>query len=134
MKYLRKSEYGLTALIVKEQNPNNPQKPYLAKLGDKPIRTDLNVEITDQIKQFYSGRNELVRRLLGNECELCGSCDRIRVHHVRKLADVKKRYKGRKNPPPWVKFMMERNRKTVVVCHKCHIDIHAGRYDGKKVK
>ena len=105
-KYLRKSEYGLTALIVKEQNPNNPEKPYMAKLGDKPIRTNLNVEITDQIKQFYSGRNELVRRLLANECELCGSCDRIRVHHVRKLADVKKRSDESKNPPPWAKYII----------------------------
>jgi hypothetical protein len=36
--------------------------------------------------QFYHGRNELVRRLLANECELCGSSEKINVHHVRKLA------------------------------------------------
>lgn len=103
-------------------------------LGKEPIRVNKKAITVNEVTHFYKGRNELVRRLLANECELCKSTDLIRVHHTRKLADVKKRYKGRKDPPPWAKFMMERNRKTVVVCHQCHTEIHAGRYDGPKVK
>ena len=30
-------------------------------------------------------------------------------------------------------FMMEPNRKTVVVCHQCHTQITYGRYDGPKL-
>ena len=71
---------------------------------------------------------------MANKCELCGSSDKIRGHHVRKLKDVVKRYQGQRHPPLWAKFMMERRRKVVFVCHQCHVDIHAGRYDGQKVK
>ncbi|MFC1976572.1 maturase, partial [Chloroflexota bacterium] len=88
----------------------------------------------DNIAQFYRGRNEVVRRLLANECELCGSSEKINVHHIRKLKNIRKKYKGRREPPKWAKFMMERNRKTVVVCHQCHVEIHAGKYDGRKVE
>jgi hypothetical protein len=114
--------------------PNNPDKPLTAKFGDKPIRFNPNIVIKDNIAQHYHGRNELVGRLLANECELCSSSEKIEVHHVRKLKDVKKKYQGQQEPPAWAKFMMARNRKTVVVCHQCHVAIHAGKYDGKKVE
>lgn len=133
-RYKRKSEEGLTAIIVKIPNPKNPEKPLIAQFGNKPIRRNKEAIITDEIVRIYRGRNELVNRLLANECELCGSTEEIRVHHVRRLKDIRKKYRGRSNPPKWVKFMMERRRKTVVVCHKCHTSIHTGKYDGKKVE
>lgn len=135
-KYKRTSELGVNALIVEAPNPNHPEKPHYAKLGEHPIRTsfDTGKQGLDKVETFFVGRNELVRRLLADTCELCGSKDRIAVHHVRKLADIKKKYLGRKSSPDWAKFMLARNRKTVVVCHKCHVEIHAGNYDGIKVK
>ena len=133
-KYKRKSEDGVTCLIVDAPNPNNPDKPLRAKFGYKSLKRNDKAIITDTITYFYNGRNELARRLLANKCELCGSSDRIRGHHVRKLKDVVKRYQGQRHPPLWAKFMMERRRKVVFVCHQCHVDIHAGRYDGQKVK
>jgi group II intron reverse transcriptase/maturase len=135
-KYKRKSEYGMVALTVEVPNPNNPEKPLRAQLGEKPIRTNLSEVIRDRVYQPYDPftRNELTRRLLANQCELCGSNEGINVHHVRKLADVQKRYQGRKDPPNWVKFMMSRRRKTVVVCKTCHHQIHNGAYDGGKVE
>jgi predicted HNH restriction endonuclease len=66
---------------------------------------------------------EIVQRLLADKCELCDSTEQIEVHHIRKLADIKKKYL----------FMMQRNRKTVVVCRKCHEQIHSGTYDGVKL-
>ncbi|MFC1975862.1 reverse transcriptase domain-containing protein [Chloroflexota bacterium] len=133
-KYKKKSEEGMTAIIVEIPNPNNPEKPLCTQFGNKPIRQNRKVVIQDEIVQFQPGRNELVRRLLANECELCGSHDNIRVHHIRQVKDIRKKYKGRPNPPKWARFMMERNRKTVVVCHQCHTTIHAGKYSGKKVE
>jgi hypothetical protein len=135
-KYKRKSEYGMVALIVEVPNPNNPDKPLRAQLGNKPIQTNLSEVIQDRVYQPNDPftRNELTRRLLANQCELCGSNEGINVHHVRKLADVQKRYRGRKDPPKWVKFMMSRRRKTVVVCKSCHRQIHNGAYDGGRVE
>jgi group II intron reverse transcriptase/maturase len=70
-------------------------------------------------------RNELIQRLLADECELCGSRDRVQVHHIRKLADLKRQ--GRKELPIWKQIMSARKRKTLMVCHYCHVAIHAGR-------
>jgi hypothetical protein len=130
-KYARRSEQGVKAIIIEIPNPNNSDKPLTAKFGDRPIRFNPNTTIRDGIAQVYHGRNELVRRLLANECELCGSSEGINVHHVRKLKDVKKKYRGRREPPAWAEFMMARDRKTAVVCHQCHTAIHNGKYEGK---
>jgi len=70
-------------------------------------------------------RNELIQRLMADECELCGSKDRVQSHHVRKLADLKR--KGQGLPPIWQQVMSARQRKTLIVCHHCHVAIHAGR-------
>jgi len=72
-------------------------------------------------------RTDIVQRLQANQCELCGSSELCEVHHVRKLADLKKRWQGRKDKPEWIKRMIAMQRKTLVVCKLCHRDIHAGR-------
>lgn len=133
-RYSRKSEHGVTCLIIKVSNPNNPAKQIAARFGDKPIRYNPKAFIRDRIAQMYHGGSELIRRLLANKCELCGSSEGVDVHHVKKLKDIKKKYRGRSEPPAWAKFMMARNRKTVVVCHQCHVSIHNGRYDQRKVE
>lgn len=132
-RYRRRSEEGVDAIIVQIPNPNHPDKPYTAQFGNKPIRTLPTAILKDTIPRIRWGRNELVRRLLANQCELCGSTDDIQVHHVHKLADIRKRFNGRSDPPAWVKFMIERHRKTIVVCRNCHLEIHSGHYDGRKV-
>jgi hypothetical protein len=65
--------------------------------------------------------------LQANTCELCGSEEKCEVHHIRKLADLKHRWAGRKTKPEWVKTMIAIQRKTLVVCRRCHVAIHAGR-------
>ncbi|MBC8183234.1 hypothetical protein H8E88_19185 [candidate division KSB1 bacterium] len=64
----------------------------------------------------------------------CGSNNDAQGHHVRKLKDVKEKYQGRKQIPKWVQFMTSRNRKVVFVCHPCHVNIHNGDYDSRKVE
>ncbi|MFE4954713.1 hypothetical protein ACFRCW_11500 [Streptomyces sp. NPDC056653] len=44
---------------------------------------------------------------------------------VRKLADLSR--PGRRDKPAWVHLMAMRRRKTLVICRRCHEDIHAGR-------
>ncbi|MCP4543369.1 MAG: maturase [Chloroflexi bacterium] len=79
-------------------------------------------------------RSDLIRRLQADQCELCGSQEECEVHHIRKLSDLKKRWKGRKEKPKWVKRMIALRRKTLVLCSKCHADIHAGRPTPNKRK
>jgi len=75
-------------------------------------------------------RSEVVQRLAVGKCELCGAAD-VQVHHIRALKDIDR--PGRRPKAPWEKVMAARKRKTLVVCRKCHTDIHAGRYDGPRV-
>jgi hypothetical protein len=86
----------------------------------------------------YSARSnatsDLIQRLQADHCELCGSQENCEVHHVRKLANLKERWQGRKEKPEWVKRMIRMQRKTLVVCNKCHADIHAGRPTPKRRK
>lgn len=75
----------------------------------------------------FSSRTDLVQRLQANECEIYGSQENCEVHHVRKLADLKNRWRGRKEKPAWVMRMIAMQRKTLVVCEKCHVAIHTGK-------
>jgi group II intron reverse transcriptase/maturase len=84
--------------------------------------------IDDQIPHdMRYERPDVVQRLQANQCELCGSTERCEVHHVRKLKDLKRRWAGRPEKPKWVKLMIAIHRKTLIVCHQCHMNIHAGR-------
>ena len=130
-RYKRISEEGVTAIVV--EVPRKDKKPLVAKFGAKPIHYDSRAIIADEKKVIWPSRNELVRRLLAEECELCGSRQDIEVHHVRKLKDIQRRYQGRPNPPDWAIRLMELRRKTMVVCAKCHHRIHTGTYDGPRL-
>ena len=131
-RYYRKLDNGIKAIVVKVERED--KDPLITRFGAKPIRFDRNAIIKDPILQSRPARNELVRRLLADRCELCDSTEDINVHHIRKLKNLKRRYAGRSKPPQWVVRMIEKRRKTLVVCMQCHQNIHAGSYDGPKLK
>jgi group II intron reverse transcriptase/maturase len=101
------------------------KKPLVARFGGFSIERQNIWKIKDQLpKPINNGRTELLQRLLADQCEICGSTELVEVHHVRKLADIK----GTKNEHvDWKIWMASRQRKTLVVCRKCHQTIHAGK-------
>lgn len=127
-----KFETGMTGLEVVVPR-EAPKKPLKARFGASPIRRNLTVTIRDAIPTTNFSRNELIRRLLADVCELCGSTTDIEVHHVRKLADIQRKYRGKQEPPQWATRMMARHRKTLVVCRECHHRITYGSYDGRRL-
>jgi group II intron reverse transcriptase/maturase len=100
------------------------KKPLIAKWGGIPLKRKIQAILNDQPSLIWSGRSELEKRLLADTCELCGSTDRVEVHHIRALKDLKQ--KGRREKPLWAQVMSARKRKTLVVCWSCHRNIHAG--------
>ena len=88
----------------------------------KDINRNADVDnVTD--KRFYLERTSLIQRLEAGRCELCGAENvPIEIHHVRKLKDLN----GKKF---WEKFMIARKRKTLALCHKCHVDLHNEKLD-----
>jgi len=103
--------------------------PLVAQWGGISLARRMDVSLDDQPKRIWNARTELSRRLLANECELCGATSNIVVHHIRHLKDLNR--KGRTAKPAWVHKMAARRRKTLVVCEACHHKIHAGQADGR---
>jgi group II intron reverse transcriptase/maturase len=109
--------------VVVDRGPK--KKPLVARFGGIELRWQKRAILDDRPKEVFSGRSEVVQRLLAQVCELCGAEGDCQVHHVRKLADLDRPGRGEK--PPWVKRMAARRRKTLVVCQKCHEVIHQER-------
>jgi group II intron reverse transcriptase/maturase len=106
--------------------------PLVAFWGGIPLRRQMNVKLEDDPAPVWNGTHtELVQRMLAEICEVCGSEHEIEVHHIRALKDLK-RSEGTERPS-WVKIMAARRRKTLVVCKQCHLDIHVGRSNRKRV-
>jgi hypothetical protein len=131
-KYKRKTSEGLTALVI--EAPRKDQPPLIASFGANPIRFDPRAIISDQKTTIWLGHSEVVQRLLAERCELCSSTNNIEVHHIHKLKDIADRYRERPDPPDWVVRHLQLRRKTLVVCADCLRRIHAGVYDGGKLK
>ncbi|AQA14846.1 reverse transcriptase/maturase family protein [Streptomyces malaysiensis] len=102
------------------------KKPLVARFGGISLKRQRTAVLTDTRPVMASmKRNELIHRLLAECCEICETRTNLEVHHVRKLADLNR--PGRRERPAWVHLMAMRRRKTLVICRRCHEDIHAGR-------
>ncbi len=88
------------------------------QLKSTPIRDPLEVHI---------GR--LSRSKLGKNCCICGSINKVEMHHLK---HIRKR-KNNKSKYNFTTFMGLINRKQIPVCHDCHMKIHKGSYDGIKL-
>jgi group II intron reverse transcriptase/maturase len=101
------------------------KKPLVATWGGISLQRRTRAILLAYPTGVKGNRSELLQRLLAETCELCGSRDRIEVHHIRHLRDLRR--PGQRPPPRWVQVMAARRRKTLVVCRPCHGDIHTGR-------
>ncbi len=82
-------------------------------------------ENTDKLPQvgIYKCRTELIERLKANRCEWCGAeHENMEVHHIKKIKNLKGKAK-------WEQVMIARRRKTMVLCHQCHVKLHTGKLD-----
>ena len=100
------------------------RKPLVARFGGIPLRQQRKAVLTDRNAIPGSTRKgkELIFRLCAGRCELCEQWAEVRVHQVRKLADLTKPGQPQ---PAWARIMARRRRKTLVVCQRCHDTIHA---------
>lgn len=118
------STNGRTVPCLQVVVPRENKPPLVATWGGVSLSYKRKAVIEDTPYQVYGGRTELIKRLLANKCELCGSEENIEVHHIRKLADLNK-HNG-KLVPKWKEIMSARHRKTLVTCRDCHHAIHNG--------
>ena len=125
------TEHGQRACLQVVVERGKGQRPLVARFGGIPLKRNRQAVLTDQRPQRYRvERNELIKRLLADECELCGSKADVQVHHVRALRDLN--VKGRREKPLWAQVMAARRRKTLVVCRPCHLTIHGGDWQPRQ--
>jgi len=113
---------GKTLKCLKVVIERKDKRPLTAQFGGISLSCKRKTVIDDAPYKVWGGRTEILKRLLADTCELCGSTKDIEVHHIKKLADLKT--KGKTEKPIWIQIMATRNRKTLVVCRKCHNSIH----------
>jgi hypothetical protein len=109
------------------------KKPLVARFGGIPLWRQRNAVLVDRAQALTERelvpqavrRKELISRLLTGRCEVCGSTEEVQVHQIRKLADLVK--PGQQAQPEWMKIMVRRRRKTLMVCRTCHTSIHGGQ-------
>ena len=117
--------YGTMTCLEVKLDRGAEKKPLIARFGGIPLRRQEKAILSDSRPlPVVIPRNEVVKRLLRETCEICGSKENISVHHIRGLKDLKQ--KGRREKPLWVQIMAAMHRKTLVVCGDCHWAIHTG--------
>lgn len=119
------TEYGpRTCLEVRVERVG--KAPLVARFGGLPLRRKKTAVLVDrELTRRRPEGVELLQRLMAEKCELCGSTEKVEVHHIRKLADLK--VSGQGAPDAWKQKMAARRRKTLVLCERCHDAVHAGR-------
>nr|ATI20213.1 group II intron reverse transcriptase/maturase [Juglanconis oblonga]ATI20375.1 group II intron reverse transcriptase/maturase [Juglanconis oblonga] len=61
-------------------------------------------------------------------CASCGDTENLQVHHLKHIRTIDTKLSS------FDQQMAAINRKQIPLCHKCHMDIHAGKYDGKSLR
>lgn len=113
--------------------PREGRKPLIAYFGGISMSYKKEAVIKDTFRDglsFIRDRTDLEKRFLAEICEVCESEDRVEVHHIQKLKDLNG--KGAKDRPFWKKIMIAKRRKTLVLCHECHVNLHTGKPLRKK--
>ncbi len=99
------------------------KKDLIARFGGIPLRQDKRAVINDPAPvPVRTPPRELIHRLRRRRCELCEQGATVAVHQVNRLADLGTQGTGQ---PAWAALMAKMRRKTLVVCHECHEQIHA---------
>jgi group II intron reverse transcriptase/maturase len=121
-----KEKGGLKCLQV-VQTRGDDRPPLVAEFGGIPYKRKEGSWLRDEISgwTWQQSRTDILQRMLADKCEICGKVGDCEVHHIRKLASLKR--KDRKEKPLWMRNMIAMRRKTLVVCRECHDDIHRGK-------
>lgn len=97
------------------------ERRWLAMYKTKDLRRpERDPDVKPATFIWTNPRSRVISRLQAGVCEYCGDSNGpFEVHHIKKLKDLT----GKQN---WEKAMIARRRKTMVLCKRCHIDLHRG--------
>jgi group II intron reverse transcriptase/maturase len=97
------------------------RRELVARFGGIPLKRQKTAELTDRLTGPVYPHKELIRRLAANRCELCKRPGEVEAHHVKSRNELQRAGDASSD---WVKMMVARRRKSLVVCGSCHDRIH----------
>jgi group II intron reverse transcriptase/maturase len=103
------------------QKPNG-RKIHFFNQPLKQVKRAKGSRINLDILPIWAPRRTRSRLL--DDCAICGSQEKIEMHHVRHIRKRGKKVRG------FALYLAAINRKQLPVCRKCHREIHNGKYDG----
>jgi len=92
------------------------------KTWEQPRVDSSELDVEPNLALFIMTKSELIQRLNANKCEYCETeTGPFEVHHVRGLKSI------RPGKELWQRIMIARNRKTLILCKRCHQLLTAGK-------
>ena len=121
-KMLKQYKDGKGGWCIPYETRSGRKCTYFAKYQDCKVPKDAKDAIPHAVPQTIKSHSSFESRLLAKQCEFCGSTDgkSYEVHHVHKLKDLK-------GKSMLEQVMLARRRKTIVLCEKCHHNLHNGK-------
>jgi len=118
-KIVEKFKDGRGGWGIPYETKNGKKRCYFANYADCKGSTGATDVIKDVARMHNQSVTPLEMRLKAKTCELCGTAesDHYEIHHVNKLKNLK-------GKQPWEIVMIAKRRKTLIVCRKCHKEIH----------
>ena len=118
-KIIHSHQDGYGKWCIPYKTAKGEKRLYFAKFSDCKKGSAFSDHIRNDAIFFSKSINTFEARLKAKICELCGTVEakHYEIHHVKRLKDLK-------GKALWEKYMIARNRKTLVVCRECHKNIH----------
>lgn len=112
-------KYGKGKWGIPYETKQGLKRCYFAKFSNCKDGKFMSDKVTKDAAIYLTSRNSLENRLKSKVCELCGTTksNQYKIHHIHKVKDLK-------GKAPWEITMIAKRRKTLVVCKKCHNNIH----------
>jgi group II intron reverse transcriptase/maturase len=122
-----KTEDGY-ALIVPGEKKTRVIRIFRLKDLRTPLPSNPGIDTQPNVHIWTLSRSEVIKRLNRGQCEYCETKQGpFEVHHIRKMKDVAQ------GKALWQQMMAAKNRKTLVLCQRCHHQLHTGTLPGREV-
>jgi group II intron reverse transcriptase/maturase len=116
------------ALIVPGEKKTRVIRIFRLKDLRIPLPNDPEIDKQPNVYIWTLNRSEVIKRLNRGQCEYCETkSGPFEVHHIRKMKDVAK------GKALWQQMMAAKYRKTLVLCQRCHHQLHTGTLPGREV-
>lgn len=118
-KIIAKNQDGKGKWGIPYETKTGEKRCYFAKYADSKKEKTVSDTMSNAAVLYGYSFNSLEKRLKAHVCELCGTTesDHYELHHVNKVKNLS-------GKELWERVMIAKKRKTLVVCKKCHYDIH----------